>query len=114
MTIVRDVLSRKVPIIEQGKRKSILGLEGLLLQHLQSGLGGNLKAGAYLLNFALRILATEVEDIEEEDLSERDQEIMTNFIAQLTKKEKGIMAKRGPAEKKVSLARRLKWAISAV
>lgn len=87
-TNVRAVLGRKIPVMERGKRRLMAAPEAILHRYLELAIKGDVKAGAFLLNLLDRFQPSDADDQPDEHLSDRDQEIMQNFVAQLNAKQK--------------------------
>ena len=49
-TILREILYRKLPIRDRGKIRHVPLIEAMLLKFAERGLGGDVKAAAFLLN----------------------------------------------------------------
>ena len=81
-TKVRAVLSRKIAVTENGKRRKIAADEAILHRYLERALSGDVKTGAFLLGLGEQHQVQEIGDAGE-DLSARDEQIMRNFVARL-------------------------------
>jgi hypothetical protein len=68
VTVLNEMMLQKIPMWENGKRRNISVLEGLLLAQRNSGLKGNLKAAAFLLK---QLAATEVAHAAQREVSPR-------------------------------------------
>src|SRR5437868_3996534 len=81
-TQVRAVLSRRIPVLEHGERKSLPAAEALLHRYLEMALKGDVKAGAFLLGLLERFQPAEAVEPVADVLSEQDKEIVANLFRQ--------------------------------
>jgi hypothetical protein len=88
-TNVRAVLSRKITVMERGRRTSMSAAEAILHRYLELAIKGDVKAGAFLLSQLERFQPAETNESSAEVLSERDHEIMQNFFEQFGVTKKG-------------------------
>ena len=87
-TNVQAVLSRKITVVDRGRRTSMSAAEAILHRYLELAIKGDVKAGAFLLSQLERFQPAEANESSADVLSERDHEIMQNFLEfSVTKKE---------------------------
>ena len=86
-TNVQAVLSRKINVVDRGRRISMSAAEAILHRYLELAIKGDVKAGAFLLSLLERFQPEEVNESSADVLSERDHEIMQNFLEFIVTKE---------------------------
>jgi hypothetical protein len=75
-TILRDILTRKIPNRSGGRVRKISVLEGILLRIADSALKGDIKSATFMLN---RYAALVSGELQPQDLSDDDREVLEAF-----------------------------------
>lgn len=79
-TILHELLHRKIALREAGKSRKVTILEAMLLKFAEDSLRGNTKSAAFLLNRYGSMVSGE---IQQQDLSEDEREILDSFTKRL-------------------------------
>jgi hypothetical protein len=80
-TILREIFQRKIETRTNGRVRKITVLEGILLRMTEDSLKGNVKSAGFLLN---RYAAMVSGELQRQDLSEDDREVLEAFAARLS------------------------------
>lgn len=79
-TILHELLHRKIALREGGKSRKVTILEAMLVRFAEDSLKGNTKSAAFLLNRYGSMVSGE---IQQEDLSQNEREIIDSFAQRL-------------------------------
>ncbi|MGD9920371.1 MAG: DUF5681 domain-containing protein [Pseudorhodoplanes sp.] len=80
-TILHEILHRQIEVRDQGRRKKITVLQGMLLKFAEDALKGNPKAAAFLLG---RYGAVGSDDHAGDELSVNEQEILNDYARRIS------------------------------
>lgn len=85
-TILRDIMNRKIESRSAGQTRKISILEGILLRITEDALKGNPKSASFVLN---RYAAMVSGELEGQDLSEDDREVLEAFARRMALRHDG-------------------------